>query len=227
VNSNEGKTMKTLYLPLLLLMVVPVAAQMPADETTAMRSAAEKRFPRELPSAIPEARSYAWQATVPKTFKRSLKVSLAAELKLDPRLAVHDRGYVERHRPALEQLALGLNADPPRPQYPILAAGARATGDSLSPLEIVQLPLLSRTSDAKISLSGDPATVAARPYTAALVTASRGSAPPRLDIVIPDPFVIQREAVLPVFPPDADPPAISLGVPQRPMLPLEAPAAAK
>ena len=133
--------------------------------------AAEKRVLRDLPRApfLPMAADRA------KWLKGHMRTALAAELKLDPRLAVPDRGYVERKRPALEQLALGLGADPPRPEYPILAAGPRATGDSLAALEVYQIPPLSRSSDAKLTLTGDPATMATRPYTAPLVTASRGS----------------------------------------------------
>ncbi len=150
-----------------------------------------------------------------------MRPPLPAELKLEPRLAVQDRGLVERKRPALEQLALGLAADPPRPEYPLLAAGPRVTGDSLAELEIYQIPPLSRTSDAKLTLSNDPATIATRPYTAPIVTASRDSAPPRYDIGIPDPFVIRREAALPVITPDTDPPAVTFETPARPVLPVE------
>jgi len=197
-------------------------AQSPSpDEAAQMRAAAlEKRFPRELPSAIPEARWHAWQPVVPKSLKRSLRPPLAAELRLEAHLAGMDRGHAERRRPATEQLALGLSADPPRPQYPILEAGPRSNGLSLSTFELVQLPPLSRSTDPKLSLSGDPASIATRPYTAARVTASRGPAAPRNDIGIPDPFVIQREAKLPTLPPDTDPPAPSFDVPERPMLPV-------
>ena len=209
--------------PVWLLLVAPILAQAPLDETARMRAVQlEKRFPREVSAALPEARSFSWQIVTPKSFKRSLKIPLAAEVKLEPRLATTDRGHVERQSAATEQLALGLNADPPRPQYPILAAGSRATGPSLSPYELVQLPPLSRTSDAKLTLNGDPASVATRPYTSPVTTASRGAAPPRNDIGIPDPFVVQREAKLPLIPPDADPPAVSFSVPERPVLPLEA-----
>jgi hypothetical protein len=214
--------MRHLSVLTVLLIATPALGQMPVDDTAAMRAKSfDKRFPREVTTALSEPRSYSWQPVSPKVLKRSLKVPLAAEVKLDPRVATLDRGHVERHRPALEQLALGLGADPPRPEYPIFAAGPRSTGSSLPPLEIVQLPPLSKSSDAKLSLSGDPATLAARPFTSPLTTASRGSAPPRSDIGIPDPFVVQREAKLPVLPPDADPPAPTFDSPERPYLPLE------
>jgi hypothetical protein len=207
---------------LLLLIAAPALAQGPLPETDQMRAKTlDKRFPRDILAAIPQARSFSWQPVAPKALKRSLKVPLAAEPKIDPRLAKQDRGFVERHRPALEQLALGLNADPPRPEFPQFAAGPRSNGPTLSSFEILQLAPLSRSSDAKLALSGDPATLAARPFTAPLATESRGPTPPRSDITIPDPFVIQREAKLPVIPPDTDPPAPSFGSPERPYLPLE------
>lgn len=207
---------------ILLLLASPALAQLPVEETAQMRSQRlERQFPREISAALPEPHSYSWQLPAPKSLRNSLKVPLPAEPKLEPRLASADRGHVERQRPALEQLALGLSADPPRPQYPLLAAGPRAAGPTRSTFEVVQLPPLSKTSDAPLTLEGDPATVAARPYTAALATASRGPAPPRSDIVIPDPFVIRREARLPPVPPDRDPPALSFGIPQRPELPVQ------
>lgn len=209
----------------ILLLIVPPSlalAQMPVDETAALRAASlEKRLPRELPTALPQPFSYSWQQPTPASLRRSLKIPLAAEPKVDPRLATADRGYIERHRPALEQLALGLSAEPPRPQFPIFTAGPRATGSSLSTFELVQLPPLSRTSEPPLSLSGDPASVAARPFTAALATATRGPAPPRSDLAIPDPYAVRREMTLPKMPPDADPPALSFGVPERPMFALE------
>ena len=206
-----------------LLFAANALAQMPGDETAAMRAAnVDKRLPRELPSTLSQPYSYSWQQQTPKLWQRSLKVPLAAEPKLDPRLAQADHGYVERHRPALEQLALGLSADPPRPQYPIFATGPRAAGSSLSALELVQLPPLSRTSDAPLTLSGDPASQAARPFTSPLATATRGPAPPRTDIAIPDPYAVRREMTLPKLPPDVDPPALSFGAPERPMFELEA-----
>lgn len=210
-------------LPVWLLLAASTLAQAPLDETARLRAVSlGRRFPREVPTAFPEVRSISWQIQTPKSFKRSLKIPLAAEVKLDPRLATNDRGHIERQQPATEQLALGLNVDPPRPQYPILAAEPRSTGPSLSAFEVIQLPPLSRTSDAKLTLNGDPATVATRPYTSPVATASRGAAPPRSDIGIPDPFVVQREAKLPVIPPDSDPPAVSFSVPERPVLPLTA-----
>lgn len=212
--------MRSRVLLLLVLLASSALAQVPVDETAAMRAASlEKRLPRELPSALPGPYSYSWQPT-PKQFRKSLKIPLAAEPKFDSRLAKSDRGYVERHRPALEQLALGLNADPPRPEYPIFAAGSRATGSSLSSFELFQLPPLSRTSDASLTLSGDPASVAAKPFTSPLASATRGPAPPRTDIVIPDPYAVRREMTLPKMPPDVDPPALSFGVPERPMFEL-------
>jgi hypothetical protein len=196
-------------------------AQAPVDETAAMRAAnVDKRLPRELPLTLPQPHSYSWQQQTPKLWRQSLKIPLAAEPKLDSRLAKADRGYVERHQPALELLALGLSADPPRPQYPIFATGARATGSSLSTFEPLQLPPLSRTSDAPLTLSGDPASIAARPFTSPLASATRGPAPPRSDIVIPDPYAVRREMTLPKMPPDVDPPALSFGVPERPILEL-------
>lgn len=213
--------MRSHSLLITLLFASSALAQMPLDETAAMRAASiGKRVPRELPATLPQPSSYSWQQQTPQALRRSLKIPLAAEPKLDPRLAKADRGYAERHRPALEQLALGLSADPPRPQYPIFAAGPRATGPSLSAQELVQLPPLSRTSDAPLSLSGDPASVAARPFTSPLASATRGPAPPRSDIAIPDPYAVRREMTLPKMPPDADPPALSFGVPERPMFEL-------
>jgi hypothetical protein len=213
--------MRSRALLLILLLPSPALAQMPVDETAAMRAASlEKRLRRELPSALPQPYSYSWQQPTPKVLTRSLKIPLAAEPKFDPRLARADRGYVERRRPALEQLALGLSADPPRPEFPILVAGPRASGSSLSTYELFQLPPLSRTSDAPLTLSGDPASIAARPFTSPLATATRGPAPPRSDIAIPDPFAIRREMTLPPMRPDADPPALSFGVPERPMFEL-------
>ena len=206
---------------LIMLSASTALAQAPVDETAAMRAASlEKRLPRELPSALPQPSSFSWQQQTPKGWKSSLKIPLAAEPKLEPRLAKADRGYVERHRPALEQLALGLSADPPRPEYPTFAAGPRATGSSLSSFELFQLPPLSRTSDAPLTLSGDPASIAARPFTSPLATATRGPAPPRADIVIPDPYAVRREMTLPKMPPDVDPPALSFGVPERPTFEL-------
>jgi hypothetical protein len=213
--------MRRTSLLIALLFASGALAQMPVDETAAMRAASvEKRLPRELPSALPQPSSYSWQQQTPKLLQRSLKIPLAAEPKIDARLTKADRGYAERHRPALEQLALGLSADPPRPQYPIFAAGPRATGPSQSAFDLVQLPPLSRTSDAPLSLSGDPASIAARPFTSPVAIASRGPAPPRSDIVIPDPYAIRREMTLPKMPPDVDPPALSFGVPERPMFEL-------
>lgn len=213
--------MRSLALLLVVLLASTAAAQMPVDETATMRAVGlEKRFPRELPTALPEPASYSWQQQSPAALRKSLKIPLAAEPKIEPRLAQADHGYVERQRPALEQLALGLSADPPRPEFPTFSTGPRATGPSLSPLELVQLPPLSRTSDAPLTLTGDPASVAARPFTAPLATASRGPAPPRSDIAIPDPFAIRREMTLPAMRPDADPPALSFGVPERPMFEL-------
>ena len=99
------------------------------------------------------------------------------------------------------------------------------SGESIStgpiPKGLGLLAALSKSSDPKLALTGDPATIAARPFTAPLATESRGPAPPRSDIGIPDPFVVQREAKLPVIPPDTDPPAPSFGSPERPYLPLE------
>jgi hypothetical protein len=209
--------MRTGALLLLTLLVPPALAQMPVDEAAALRAVTlEKRMSRELLLALPQPGSYSWQQPAPPSLRRSLKVPLAAEPKLEPRLAKADHGHVDRHRPALEQLALGLAADPPRPQYPTFATGPRAAGPALPPFELVQLPPLSRTSDAPLTLLNDPASIAARPFTAPLAVATRGPAPPRSDIVIPDPFAIRREMTLPPMRPDADPPALSFGVPERP-----------
>ena len=215
--------MRTAALLLLTLLTSPLLAQMPVDEAAALRAVTlEKRMPRELPPALPQPGSYSWQQPAPQSLRRSLKTPLAGEPKLEPRLAKADRGYVERHRAALEQLALGLTADPPRPQYPTFATGPRATGPALAPFELVQLPPLSRTSDAPLTLINDPASVAARPFTAPLAVATRGPAPPRSDTVIPDPFAIRREMTLPAMRPDADPPALSFGGPERPVFEVEA-----
>jgi hypothetical protein len=216
-----SEVMRSVALLLVMLSASTALSQMPVDETAAMRAASlEKRLPRELPGVLAQPPSYSWQQPTPEAWRGSLKIPLAAEPKLDPRLANADRGYVERHRPALEQLALGLSADPPRPEYPTFASGPRAAGSALSTFELLQLPPLSRTSDAPLTLSGDPASIAVRPFTAPLAAATRGPAPPRSDIAIPDPYAIRREMTLPPMRPDADPPALSFGVPERPMFEL-------
>lgn len=208
----------------MLLMLAQVGAsqaQQPNDEVQKMRERTiETAARRELPAALSPRTSWSWQPVTPRTFKRSLRPIPTVDGALAPRLAKAERGYVERFRPATEQLALGLSADPPRPAYPQLNAGPRGYSPSPPPLAVLQVPNLGRTSEAKLVLDGDPATIATRPYTAPLATATRGAAPARAGIGIPDPFVAEREVRLTKPPVDNDPPAISLGTPERPLLPV-------
>ncbi len=207
-------------LKLPLFCFLSVATLLSADEPAEMRAAAESRAQRELPALLPEPRSYEWQAVTPRWFKRPMLPAQPADLPPLARFASPDSGYVERMSPALEQLALGLSADPPQPEFPSLAAGPRVSGDALAAWEYLQIPPLSRSVDAPLTLTGDPATVATRPYTAPLVTTSRSSPAARNEIAVPDPFLAQREISLPVLPADRDPPAANFAIPERPVLPV-------
>jgi hypothetical protein len=124
-----------------------------------------------------------------------------------------------RFTAATEQLALGLTGDPPRPVYPQFEAGPRAVAPALSSQEHLLIPPLSRTSEAKVSLANDAATISLKPYTAAEVKVSRGAAPARNEAV-PDPFVARQEVQLRALPPDMDPPPLRFDLPDRPLLPV-------
>lgn len=205
---------------LFAMLLSAAVAQSPPEQLRAR--ALEQRFPRELPLAVPARGSPEWQSVAPGALRKSLRPPMAAEIKLDPRVGEADRGYVDRTPKTVEQMSLVLAAEPPRPEYPLLPAGPKVSGPSLAKLEVLQLPPLSRSTDAPLSLAGDPATKAMRPITAAVVKETRGPAPPRNDVAIPDPFIVQREAALPVLARDADPPATVLGTPERPQLPVAA-----
>jgi hypothetical protein len=208
-----------------LLLIASVAfAQQSDDELTKLRRATvESTARRELSPALAPRTSWSWQPIAPKSFNRSLAPPSQAPSGLAPRLAKAERGYVERFRPATEQLALGLSADPPRPNQPQFIAGARSYNPSPSAVTVLQIPNLGKSSEAKLSLDTDPATIATKPYTAGVATATRGAAPPREGIGVPDPFLAEREVRLAKTPTDDDPPAISLGTPERPLLPVSPP----
>lgn len=213
-----------LTLGLLLTMCAIAFAQQSDDEPAKLRRGTiESAARRELAPALGLRTSWSWQPIAPKSFKRSLAPPSQAPSGLAPRLAKAERGYVERFRPATEQLALGLSADPPRPNQPQCIAGARSFSPSPSAATVLQIPNLSKSSEAKLSLDTDPATIATKPYTAGIATATRGPAPPREGIGVPDPFIAEREVRLAKTPGDDDPPAISLGAPERPVLPVTPP----
>jgi hypothetical protein len=197
-------------------------AQEPGSPAADLRSQTHRqRYLPELPrssSVAPTRPDSTAEALL--SARRSLRPASPAELALEARVAVADRGYVERHRPATEQLALGLDADPPRPSYPLLATGPRSNGPPNSPYEQIQLPPLRNLAEERATLTGDPATIAARPLTAPRITASRGPAPVRNDLVPPDPLAIGEEIKIGDLPPDADPPAAVFSVPIRPTLPV-------
>jgi hypothetical protein len=214
------------YILALTLLLVPSAAfaQLSDDEPTRLRRATiESAARRDLSPALAPRTSWQWQPLAPKSFKRSLAPPSQTPSGLTPRLAKAERGYVERFRPATEQLALGLSADPPRPNQPQFVAGARSYSPSPSAVTVLQIPNLGKSSEAKLSLDTDPATIATKPYTAGIATATRGPAPPREGIGVPDPFIAEREVRLAKTPNDDDPPAISLGAPERPVLPVTPP----
>jgi hypothetical protein len=219
------ETIMRYILTIALLLISSLArAQQTDDEPAKLRRATvESAARRDLPAALAPRTSWSWQPIVPKNFKRSLAPPSQVPSGLMPRLAKAERGYVERFRPATEQLALGLSKDPPRPNFPEFSPGPRSYSPSPSPLAVLQVPPLGRTSEAKLSLDRDPATIATKPYTASISNATRGLAPPREGIGIPDPFVAEREVRLAKTPADADPPAISLGAPERPVLPVTPP----
>jgi hypothetical protein len=180
----------------------------------------EKSFPRALPQSLAEPRAWSWQSIAPRELRRSLKPAQPAELKLGARLSNADLGYLERQRPAVEQLALGLDRDPPRPEYPQLIAAPKASLVERNPYELVQFSPLSRSAEARPSLVGDEATQNTRRYTLAIVSAGRNAAPVT-SYAIADPFEVRREATTPKLPPDADPPEVNLAIPDRPRLELD------
>ena len=202
-----------------LLVVSRAAAQDPATtEVARMRAAALGQLSRETAAAVNDNHTTSWQPTVPKSLRRSSRPPLPAEYKFTPHVSQTESGVKHRFAPATEQLALGLTGDPPRPAYPQMATGPRALAPSLSSQEHLLIPPLSRTSEAKIDLQNDAATITLKPFTASEVRASRGSAPARSE-AIPDPFVASQEVRLRTIPPDNDPPPLRFDLPDRPHFP--------
>lgn len=203
-----------------LLVVVTVAAQDSAlSEAGRMRAASLSQLSREAPAAVNNNRTTTWQQPAPKSLRKSSRPPLVAEYKFAPHVSGVESGTRQRFTAATEQLALGLTGDPPRPAYPQLDAGPRGLAPALSSQEHLLIPPLSRTSEAKVSLANDAATVTLKPYTSAVVNASRGPAPARTESV-PDPFVAIQEVRLLTVPPDSDPPPLRFDLPQRPLLPV-------
>jgi len=202
------------------LAIAAAASQdAPPSEAERMRSASLGLLPREAPAALSDNRTTPWQQPTPKSLRKSLRAPLVAEYKFAPHVSVAESGTKQRFTAATEQLALGLTGEPPRPAYPQLAAGPRSLAPALSSQEHLLIPPLSRTSEAKVSLTNDPATVSLKPFTAAVVNASRGPAPARTESV-PDPFVAAAEVRLRTVPPDNDPPPLRFDLPDRPLLPV-------
>lgn len=211
---------KLCFIVILLLAVSRAAAQEPATtEVARMRALSLGQLSRETPAAITDNRTTPWQPAAPKTLRRSSRPPLVAEYKFAPHISQTEFGVKHRFAPATAQLALGLTGDPPRPAYPQMAAGPRAVAPSLSSNEHLLIPPLSRTSEAKLDLQNDAATMTLKPYTAAEVKASRGSAPARSE-VIPDPFGARQEVQLRAIPADNDPPPLRFDLPVRPQLPV-------
>lgn len=201
----------------LLAIDAATAQQAQPSEAERMRSAALGQLSRETPAAVSDYRTTIWQQATPKILRRSLRPPLVVEYKFAPHISAAESGTKQRFAAATEQLALGLTGDPPRPTYPQLDAGPRGLAPALSSQEHLLIPPLSRTSEAKVSLANDPATIMLRPFTAAAVTASRGPAPARTES-IPDPFVASQEVQLRAALPDSDPPPLRFDLPDRPLL---------
>lgn len=201
-------------------MAMTIAAQeAPFTEVERMRAASLAQFPREAPAAVTNNGTTSWQAPAPKSLRKSSRPPLSADYKFAPHISLAETGTKQRFAAATEQLALGLTGDPPRPTYPQLEAGPRSFAPSLSSQEHLLIPPLSRTSEAKVNLGSDAATVTLKPFTAAVVTASRSPAPARTES-IPDPFIAGQEVQLRVVPPDIDPPPLRFDLPERPLLPV-------
>jgi hypothetical protein len=197
------------------------AQEPPLTEAGRMRAASLAQLSGEAPAAVTNNGTTAWQQPAPKSLRRSLRPPLVAEYKFSPHISPTESGVKQRFARATEQLALGLTGDPPRPAYPQLAAGPRALAPSLSSQQHLLIPPLSRTSEAKVNLQNDAATVTLKPYTAAEVKATRGAAPARTE-TIPDPFIASQEVRLRAVPPDTDPPPLRFDLPERPKLPVTA-----
>lgn len=203
----------------LLVGGLVAAQEPPPNEVGRMRAASLGQLSREVPTAVTNNRTTSWQLPAPKSLRRSSRPSVVADYKFAPHVSPTERGVKQRFVAATEQLALGLTGDPPRPAYPQLDAGPRALAPSLSSQEHLLIPPLSRTSEAKVNLQSDAATITSKPYTAAEIKASRGPAPARTES-IPDPFVARQEVQLRALLPDNDPPPLRFDLPDRPLLPV-------
>ena len=214
-------TIKTYLFVFASLFAVSFAAAQEAapSEADRMRTATLAQLPREVPAAVTKNQTTAWQATSPKSLRKSARPPQNADYKFAPHVSVAESGTRYRFSPATEQLALGLTGDPPRPVYPQLDAGPRSVGASFASQEHLLLPPLSRSSEGKVNLANDAATVSLKPYTAAEVRASRSSAPARSE-TIPDPFVASQEVRIRAIAPDNDPPPLHFDLPERPLLPV-------
>lgn len=209
-----------LAIALCLLVIATVSAQDASlSEAGRMRAASLSQLSREAPAAVNNNRTTPWQLPAPKSLRKSSRVPLVAEYKFAPHISPAESGTKQRFTAATEQLALGLTGDPPRPAYPQMDAGPRGLAPALSSNEHLLIPPLSRTSEAKVSLANDAATVTLKPYTSAVVNASRGPAPARTES-IPDPFVAIQEVRLRAAVPDNDPPPLRFDLPERPLLPV-------
>lgn len=195
------------------------AQEPPLNEVGRMRAASLGQMSREAPAAVTNNQTTPWQQPAPKSLRRSSRPPLVAEYKFTPHVSPTESGVKHRFTAATEHLALGLTGDPPRPAYPQMAAGPRALASSLSNQEHLLIPPLSRTSEAKVSLENDAATITLKPYTAAEVKATRGAAPARTE-AIPDPFIVSQEVKLRAVLPDTDPPPLRFDLPDRPLLPV-------
>ena len=202
----------------LLAVAIASAQEATLDEAARMRAASLKQLAVEAPLAVSTYRTLNWQSLAPKSFRRSLRPPLVAEYKFTPRTIGVETGTVLRFSPATETLALGLSNDPPRPAYPQLAAEARSVGLAISIHEHLLLPPFSRTSEAKVSLVNDPASITLKPHTAPIVKVTRGPIPIREERTA-DPFSARQEVQLRTIPPDTDPPPPNLELPSRPKLP--------
>jgi hypothetical protein len=202
-----------------LAVLTLVAEEAPLTEVERMRAASLAPFPREAPAAVTNNTTTPWQQPAPKSLRKSSRPPLVAEYKFAPHVSATETGTKQRFAAATETLALGLTGDPPRPAYPQLEAGPRSFAPSFTAQEHLLIPPLSRTSEAKVTLASDAATITLKPFTSAVVNASRPPAPARTES-IPDPFVAREEVRLRAVPPDNDPPPLRFDLPDCPLLPV-------
>lgn len=185
--------------------------------------------PRQLPlpPASPVDQPATWtQPTSEALAQAGVFPLVAADVPQSPKLLARDSGTSFRPLRAIDAPPVYLAAEPPLPArtwlpYGNLSVAARPDAESAPPLV-----LHARPADPPLTPSSDPSATAVLAESVKALPPSAAVPAPPLSIAIGDPLARLREVRPAQTPADLDPPASSLALPSRPLLPVEAPPAA-